>query len=84
MKLKEQRQQKVIFSLYMSLAMSFIMSLTITFINIGFHENILNTWFRAWSLAFWVAFPTTYFVSPVVQVLVNYTAKLLLRHTNRK
>ena len=51
------------------------MSLVISIINVGMVPNILDVWVRAWIMAFLVAFPTTYFVSPVVQRLVTLTIK---------
>lgn len=71
----DRRHFRLVFAFYMSLLMSCIMSLVISLINVGFIANIGEIWLRAWFLAFWLAFPTTYFVAPVVHRLVDYTLK---------
>ena len=47
------------------------MSLVISIFNVGFVENILNIWIKAWSFSFIVAFPAVFLVSPTVKKLVN-------------
>ena len=47
------------------------MSLVISVFNVGFVENILNIWIKAWSFSFLVAFPVVLLVSPTVKKLVN-------------
>ena len=47
------------------------MSLVISIFNVGFVENILNIWIKAWSFSFLVAFPVVLLVSPTVKKLVN-------------
>ena len=60
-----------VFSFFMSLLMSGIMSLAISIINLGWVENMLSIWLRAWSMAFIIAFPTIIAVTPVVRKLVS-------------
>ena len=63
--------QKLVFSLFMALLMSCIMSFVITLFNVGFIENVLFIWLKAWAFAFVVAFPTINLVAPVVNKLVK-------------
>ncbi|GAB3039101.1 DUF2798 domain-containing protein [Bowmanella dokdonensis] len=60
-----------VFSFFMSLLMSGIMSLAISIINLGWVDNMLSIWLRAWSMAFIIAFPTIIAVTPVVRKLVS-------------
>jgi len=54
--------------------MTFIMSLIITIINIGFVDNILYIWIHAWIVSFAVAFPAVLVVLPFVRKLVTVIA----------
>ena len=50
--------------------MTLIMSLIITIINVGFIENILHVWMRAWFISYAVAFPAILIVLPFVKKFV--------------
>lgn len=60
-----------VFSFFMSLLMSGIMSFVITLLNLGPVEGLLGIWLHAWGIAFVVAFPTIVAVTPLVRLLVN-------------
>ncbi len=64
------KHHKLVFSFFMSLLMSGIMSFVISVFNIGMVENIITIWLKAWSFAFMIAFPTIIAVSPIVHKLV--------------
>ncbi|MGI5307926.1 DUF2798 domain-containing protein [Rheinheimera sp. WS51] len=64
------KHHKLVFSFFMSLLMSCIMSFVISVFNVGLVSNIIAIWLQAWSFAFIVAFPTIIIVSPVVHKLV--------------
>jgi hypothetical protein len=66
------KHHKVVFSFFMALLMSGIMSLVISIFNVGMVTNIITLWLQAWSFAFIVAFPTIMIVSPVVHKLVSF------------
>lgn len=66
-----EKYQHLVFAFFMALLMSCIMSLVISVFNVGFVENILNIWIKAWSFSFLVAFPAVLLVSPTVKKLVN-------------
>ena len=62
---------KVVFSFFMALLMSGIMSFVISVFNMGLVSNIITIWLKAWSFAFIIAFPTIIMVSPIVHKLVT-------------
>jgi hypothetical protein len=59
-----------VFSFFMALLMSCIMSFVITVFNVGLIDNLLFIWLKAWGFAFMVAFPTINVVAPIVRKLV--------------
>ena len=65
------KYHRIVFSFFMALLMSCIMSFVISVFNVGLVENIMAIWLKAWSFAFAVAFPTIVMVSPIVHRLVN-------------
>ncbi|MDX2368710.1 DUF2798 domain-containing protein [Colwelliaceae bacterium BS250] len=65
------KHHKMVFSFFMALLMSCIMSFVISVFNVGLVPNIVTIWLQAWSFAFIVAFPTIIIVSPIVHKLVN-------------
>lgn len=60
-----------VFSFFMALLMSCIMSFVITVFNVGLVDNLLFIWLKAWGFAFMVAFPTINVVAPIVRKLVT-------------
>ncbi|MFT7560506.1 MAG: hypothetical protein ACI93R_002426 [Flavobacteriales bacterium] len=66
------KHHKMVFSFFMALLMSCIMSFVISVFNVGMVTNIVYIWLKAWSFAFIVAFPTIIIVSPIVQRLVAF------------
>ncbi len=67
----DQRHTPVLLAFFTSLFMSCLMSMVITFINIGPHPDFLARWLRAFALAFSVAFPAIMMVLPVARNLVG-------------
>jgi len=65
------KHHKTVFSFFMALLMSCIMSFVISVFNVGMVSNIIAIWLKAWSFAFLVAFPTIIVVSPIVHKLVT-------------
>ena len=59
----------------MALLMSGLMSFVITLYNLGWVEDILFVWLKAWQFAFIVAFPSIVLLSPVVRFLVTMVVK---------
>ncbi|THB69953.1 MAG: DUF2798 domain-containing protein [Gammaproteobacteria bacterium] len=65
------KYHKLVFSFFMALLMSCIMSFVISLFNVGLVTNIITVWLKALGFAFIVAFPTVFLVSPVVHKLVS-------------
>lgn len=59
----------------MSLFMTFLMSLIITYINIGFIDSFWTKWSQAFIKAFVFAFPIVFVVAPTVHKLVEKITK---------
>lgn len=66
------KHHKLVFSFFMALLMSAIMSFVISVFNVGMVTNIVTIWLQAWSFAFIVAFPTITIISPLVHKLVSF------------
>lgn len=66
-----QKYTPYVFSFFMALIMSGIMSLVIPAFNIGLVDRLLVVWLKSWPLAFAVAFPAVVAVSPLVRYLVS-------------
>tara|TARA_R110002073_G_scaffold216617_1_gene376809 strand:+ start:608 stop:856 length:249 start_codon:yes stop_codon:yes gene_type:complete len=71
----DRKHHRIVFSFFMALLMSCIMSLVITIFNIGLVANLVGIWLKAWLFAFSIAFPAIIFVSPIVHKLVNLVLK---------
>jgi len=65
------KHQKLVFSFFIALLMSGIMSFVITLFNLGFVSDIIQRWLQAWGFAFSIAFPTVIVISPLVHKLVE-------------
>lgn len=59
------------FSVVMALVMVTLMTLLITWANVGFVPDFLARWGRAWLVAYGVALPIIYFFAPRVRRLVS-------------
>ena len=65
------RFETIVFAFFMSLMMSFLMSGVITFINLGFVDQFVMLWFKAFIRAFAVAFPCVLMIVPFVRKIVG-------------
>lgn len=66
------KHHRIVFSFFMALFMSGIMSFVISVFNVGLVSNIIGIWLKAWVFAFCVAFPAIFIISPIVHKLVNW------------
>ncbi|MBA6337535.1 DUF2798 domain-containing protein [Colwellia sp. BRX8-7] len=66
------KYHKVVFSFFMALLMSCVMSFVISVFNVGMVTNIVPIWLKAWGFAFIFAFPTILIISPIVHKLVSF------------
>ncbi len=69
------KYQSLVFSFFMALFMSAVMSLVITAYNVGLVEGIAGLWINSWAFSFVVAFPATIAVSPFVHTIVALVIK---------
>ncbi len=69
-----QKYYNVTFSFLMAFIMSALMSFVVTSYNLGFSDDLLIRWLKAWRFAFIVAFPILLVVAPVVR---KFTAQLI-------
>lgn len=61
------KHQGIVFAFFMALIMSGFMSFVILLINLGFIDQIIHLWLKAWATAFVVAFPTVLTIAPLVR-----------------
>ncbi len=74
------RYRPLVFSFFMALFMSCLMSFVITLFNIGWVDGLSILWLKAWGFAFVVAFPCVQIVAPVVNILVNKLVASGVKH----
>ncbi|WP_459201560.1 DUF2798 domain-containing protein [Methanococcus sp. CF] len=60
------KYERVTFALLMSGMMALVMSFVMTLVNRGFSLEVLVFWPKVFLIAYIIAFPTAYFVSPIV------------------
>lgn len=70
-----EKYEALVFAFFMALLMSGIMSFVVSSYNLGFVENLIFLWLKAWKFAFIVAFPTVLVVSPIVKKCVSFLVK---------
>ncbi len=69
-----QKKFHLVFSLVMGAMMIFIMTFVITLVNVGFGAHFIQTWMKAFGIAYVVGVPVIFFLAPVARKL---TGKLL-------
>jgi len=67
----DKRYSTVLFGAFMSLGMSFTMSLVLTMVNLGLVPGFLDRWVRAFATGFVIGFPTSLIIIPFVREIVN-------------
>ncbi|AEK18912.1 DUF2798 domain-containing protein [Methanococcus maripaludis] len=60
------KYERITFALLMSGSMALVMSLVMTMVNRGFSLDVLAFWPKVFLIGYCIAFPTAYFVSPIV------------------
>lgn len=66
-----QKKFHLVFSLIMGAMMIFLMTLVITFINVGLIDNFLRLWMKAFGIAYVVGVPVIFFLAPVARKLTG-------------
>ena len=70
-----QRSANLVFATLTAVFMSFLMSLVITFINLGLIDGFVLKWLKAWGYGFIVGYPVMLIVLPIVRKIINKLAK---------
>ena len=66
-----QKKFHLVFSLVMGAMMIFLMTLVITFVNIGLTEHFFRLWMKAFAIAYVVGVPVIFFLAPVARKLTG-------------
>ena len=66
-----QKKFHLVFSLIMGAMMISLMTLVITFINVGLIDNFLRLWMKAFGIAYVVGVPVIFFLAPVARKLTG-------------
>lgn len=64
-----QRKFHIVFSIVMGAMMVLFMTFVITLVNVGWGENFLRMWMKAFGIGYVVAVPMIYFVAPLARKL---------------
>ena len=65
----------VLFGGIMAFAMSFLMSLVMTYVSIGLVSNFLTIWMRSFVIGMIVSFPIALFITPIAAKIVKTFVK---------
>ncbi|MDP1531598.1 DUF2798 domain-containing protein [Rhodoferax sp.] len=66
-----QKKFHLMFSLIMGAMMIFLMTLVITFVNVGLTDNFFQLWMKAFGIAYVVGVPVIFFLAPVARKLTG-------------
>lgn len=69
--LKAHPASPYLFSFFLSVFMSGIVSFVVTIHHVGLSTESMHQWLPAWAFSFAVAFPTVLMVNPIVRKIVN-------------
>ena len=77
-------KQRVTFASIMGIITTGIISCSLVALNYGFRAGFFAVWLRSWSVSYFVAVIVILFVSPSVQVFVNFLLKKTEMHGKKK
>jgi len=66
-----QKKFHLVFSFVMGAMMILLMTLVITFVNVGLTENFFKLWIKAFGIAYVVGVPVIFFLAPVARKLTG-------------
>ncbi len=66
-----QKKFHLVFSLIMGAMMIFLMTMVVTFINVGLTEDFFRLWMKAFGVAYVVGVPVIFFLAPVARKLTS-------------
>lgn len=61
----------MVFSLVMGAMMFFLMTLVITFVNVGLSDNFVRLWMKAVGIAYVIGVPIIFFLAPLARKLTG-------------
>jgi len=65
----------ILFGGIMAFAMSFLMSLVMTYVSIGLVSDFLTIWLRSFVIGMIVSFPIALFITPIAAKIVKTVVK---------
>jgi hypothetical protein len=66
------KYEQVVFTFFMALGMSFLISFLLVSINFGFSNVFIKIWLKMWSEAFIFAFPIAYFLPMGIRKVMQF------------
>ncbi len=69
--MQPQKKLHLVFSFVMGVMMIFIMTFVISLANVGWSEQFLRTWIKAFAIAYVVGVPVIYFLAPVARKIAS-------------
>jgi predicted membrane channel-forming protein YqfA (hemolysin III family) len=66
-----QKKIHLVFSFVMGAMMIFLMTMVITFVNVGLSDNFFQLWIKAFAIAYVVGVPVIFFLAPVARKLTG-------------
>ena len=66
-----QKKFHLVFSIVMGAMMISLMTLVITFVNVGLVEDFLGRWLRAFLIAYVVGVPVIFFLAPMARKITG-------------
>lgn len=67
-----QKKFHLVFSMVMGAAMVFLMTFVITLINVGWVENFLQMWSKAFGIAYVIVVPVIFFLAPMARKITGH------------
>ena len=68
-------QSDILFGGIMAFAMSFLMSLVMTYVSIGLVSDFLTIWMKSFVIGLIVSFPIALFITPIAAKIVKTVVK---------
>ena len=68
-------QSDILFGGIMAFAMSFLMSLVMTYVSIGLVPDFLTIWMKSFVIGLIVSFPIALFITPIAAKIVKTVVK---------
>lgn len=69
--MQAQKKFHLVFSFVMGAMMISLMTLVITFVNVGLSANFLQLWLKAFGIAYVVGVPVIFFMAPIARKLTG-------------